>query len=166
MLSSKSAAVVKATLPVIGVAIGDITPAFNQRMFAAHPGLERDLFKRGNQAQGDQQSALVVAIAMYANLLVVEDGRDRVEVLARIAHRHALLGVTEDDYTNAHEHLFAAMVDVLGDAMTPEVASAWDEVYWLLAGALVTIEKGLYAGRRRHPGWAVQRPGMASSSRA
>lgn len=145
MLSTKSAAVIKATLPVIGAAIGDITPVFYQRMFTAHPELERDLFNRGNQAQGDQQSALAGAIAMYATLLVAEDGRDPVEVLARIAHKHASLGITEDQYPIVHEHLFAAIVEVLGDAVTPDVASAWDEVYWHMAGALVSIEKGLYA---------------------
>lgn len=145
MLSTKSAAVIKATLPVIGAAIGDITPVFYQRMFTAHPELERDLFNRGNQAQGDQQSALAGAIAMYATLLVAEDGRDPVEVLARIAHKHASLGITEDQYPIVHEHLFAAIVEVLGDAVTPDVASAWDEVYWHMAGALVSIEKRLYA---------------------
>jgi nitric oxide dioxygenase len=144
MLSTRSAQVVKATLPVIGAAIGDITPVFYQRMFAAHPELERDLFNRGNQAQGDQQSALAGAIAAYATLLVAEDGRDPLEVLARIAHKHASLGITEDQYPIVHEHLFAAIVEVLGDAVTPEVASAWDEVYWHMAKALVTIEKGLY----------------------
>ena len=41
MLSTKSAQVVEATLPVIGAAIGDITPVFYKRMFAAHPELER-----------------------------------------------------------------------------------------------------------------------------
>ncbi len=146
MLSTRSAHVVKATLPVIGAAIGDITPVFYQRMFAAHPELERDLFNRGNQAQGDQQSALAGAIAAYATLLVAEDGRDPVEVLARIAHKHASLGITEDQYPIVHEHLFAAIVEVLGDEVTSEVASAWDEVYWHMAQALVTIERGLYAG--------------------
>ena len=145
MLSTKSAQVVKATLPVIGAAIGDITPVFYKRMFAAHPELERDLFNRGNQAQGDQQTALAGAIAAYATLLVAEDGRDPLDVLARIAHKHASLGITEDQYPIVHEHLFAAIVEVLGDAATPEVASAWDEVYWHMAKALVTIEKGLYA---------------------
>ena len=145
MLSTKSAAVVKATLPVVGAAIGDITPVFYKRMFAAHPELERDLFDRGNQAQGDQQSALAGAIAAYATLLVAADGRDPVEVLARIAHKHASLGITEDQYPIVHEHLFGAIVEVLGDAVTAEVASAWDEVYWHMAGALVTIEKRLYS---------------------
>ena len=145
MLSTKSAHVVKATLPVIGAAIGDITPVFYQRMFTAHPELERDLFNRGNQAQGDQQSALAGAIAAYATLLVAEDGRDPLDVLARIAHKHASLGITEDQYPIVHEHLFAAIVEVLGDAVTPEIASAWDEVYWHMAKELVTIERGLYA---------------------
>ncbi len=145
MLSTQSAQVVKATLPVVGAAIGDITPIFYRRMFAAHPELIRDLFNRGNQAQGDQQSALAGAVAAYATLLVAEDGRDPLEVLARIAHKHASLGITEDQYPIVHEHLFAAIVEVLGDALTPEVASAWDEVYWHMAHALVTIEKGLYA---------------------
>ena len=145
MLSTTSAQVVSATLPVIGAAIGDITPVFYQRMFAAHPELERDLFNRGNQAQGDQQSALAGAIAAYATLLVAEDGRDPVEVLARIAHKHASLGIAEDQYAIVHEHLFAAIVEVLGDAVTPEVAAAWDEVYWHMARALVAIERGLYA---------------------
>jgi nitric oxide dioxygenase len=144
MLSTKSTQVVKATLSVIGAAIGDITLVFYKRMFAAHPELERDLFNRGNQAQGDQQSALAGAIAAYATLLVADDGRDPLEVLTRIAHKHASLGITEDQYPIVHEHLFAAIVEVLGDAVTPEVASAWDEVYWHMAHALVTIEKRLY----------------------
>ncbi len=145
MLSTRSAQVVKATLAVIGAAIGDITPVFYKRMFAAHPELERDLFNRGNQAQGDQQSALAGAISAYATLLVAEDGRDPLEVLSRIAHKHASLGITEDQYPIVHEHLFAAIVEVLGDAVTPEVASAWDEVYWHMVKSLVTIEGGLYA---------------------
>ncbi len=145
MLSTKSAHVVKATLPVIGAAIGDITPIFYKRMFTAHPELERDLFNRGNQAQGDQQLALAGAIAAYATLLVAEDGRDPLTVLERIAHKHASLGITEDQYPIVHEHLFAAIVEVLGDAVTPEVASAWDEVYWHMAKSLITIEKRLYA---------------------
>jgi nitric oxide dioxygenase len=130
MLSTTSAQVVKATLPVIGAAIGDVTAVFYKRMLAAHPQLERDLFNRGNQAQGDQQSALAGAIAAYATLLVTEDGRDPLEVLGRIAHKHASLGVTEDQHPIVHGHLFAAIVEALGDAVTPEVASAWDEVYW------------------------------------
>ncbi len=145
MLSTTSAQVVKATLPVVGAAIDDISVVFYQRMFRAHPELERDLFNRGNQARGEQQIALAGAIAAYATLLVAEDGPDPLEVLARIAHKHASLGITEDQYPIVHEHLFAAIVEVLGDAVTSEVATAWDEVYWHMVESLVTIERRLYA---------------------
>jgi nitric oxide dioxygenase len=151
MLSTKSTQVVKATLPVIGAAIGDITPVFYKRMFAAHPELERDLFNRGNQAQGDQQTALAGAIAAYATLLVADNGRDPLEVLTRIAHKHASLGIRPDQYQTVHDHLFWAIVDVLGDAVTPEVAAAWDEVYWRMAFALVNQERGLYTARGVRP---------------
>jgi nitric oxide dioxygenase len=41
--------------------------------------------------------------------------------------------------------------DVLGDAVTPEVAAAWDEVYWLMADALINQERGLYSARGVKP---------------
>ncbi|MFC8598431.1 globin domain-containing protein [Isoptericola sp. NPDC057191] len=151
MLTPQSAAVVRATLPVVGGTIGDITPIFYRRMFAAHPELERDLFNRGNQARGDQQRALAGAVAAYATLLV-DDGPDPRTVLARIAHKHASLGILPEQYPIVHEHLFAAIVEVLGDAVTPEVAAAWDEVYWDMADALVEIELGLYAEAGVTPG--------------
>ena len=53
MLSDTSKDVIRATLPAVGAAIGAITPLFYRKMFAAHPELERDLFNRGNQRQGD-----------------------------------------------------------------------------------------------------------------
>jgi nitric oxide dioxygenase len=145
MLSATSTEVVQATLPAIGAAIGDITPIFYRRMFDAHPELERDLFNRGNQAVGDQPRALAAAVATYATLLVDENAPAPVELLSRIAHKHASLGITEAQYEIVHEHLFAAIVQVLGDAVTPEVAAAWDEVYWLMARDLIAIEQGLYA---------------------
>lgn len=61
-------------------------------------------------------------------------------MLNRIAHKHASLGVAPDQYETVHHHLSAAIVEVLGDAVTPEVAAAWDDVYWLMADALIAIQ--------------------------
>ncbi|WP_425824763.1 globin domain-containing protein [Streptomyces fractus] len=145
MLTDQSAATVRATLPAVGAAIGDITPLFYKKMFAAHPDLIRNLFNRSNQAAGTQPQALAGSVAAFATYLV-DHPNDRPDVmLSRIAHKHASLGVRADQYPVVHEHLFAAIAEVLGDAITPEVAAAWDEVYWLMANALIAIEDRLYA---------------------
>ncbi|MCX5399667.1 globin domain-containing protein [Streptomyces sp. NBC_00102] len=147
MLSEPSTATVRATLPAVGAAIGDIADLFYRKLFAAHPELLRDLFNRGNQAAATQQRALAGSIAAFATMLVEHpDARPDV-MLSRIAHKHASLGVTAAQYEVVHTHLFAAIAEVLGDAVTPEVAAAWDEVYWLMANALIAVEDRLYAER-------------------
>ncbi|MEU5895756.1 MULTISPECIES: globin domain-containing protein [Streptomyces] len=145
MLSEPSAATVRATLPVVGAAIGAITERFYDRLFTAHPELLRDLFNRGNQAAGTQRQALAGSIAAFATHLVEHPDERPDVMLNRIAHKHASLGVAPDQYETVHRHLFAAIVEVLGDAVTPEVAAAWDDVYWLMANALIAIEARLYA---------------------
>ncbi|KMS70463.1 hemin transporter [Streptomyces viridochromogenes] len=147
MLSEQSAATVRATLPVVGGAIGEITERFYAGLFAARPELLRDLFNRGNQAAGTQRQALAGSIAAFATHLVERPDERPDAMLGRIAHKHASLGVTAEQYALVHEHLFAAIAEVLGEAVTPEVAAAWDEVYWLMANALVAIEKRLYEER-------------------
>ncbi|MFD9476999.1 globin domain-containing protein [Streptomyces nojiriensis] len=148
MLSEKSSATVRATLPAVGAAIGDIAGLFYTKLFAAHPALIRDLFNRGNQKAGLQQQALAGSVAAFAtHLLAHPDTRPDV-MLGRIAHKHASLGVTREQYAVVHQHLFEAIAEVLGEAVTPEVAQAWDEVYWLMANALIALEERLYAEQR------------------
>ncbi|MET8945044.1 globin domain-containing protein [Streptomyces sp. NPDC004542] len=157
MLSEQSAATVRATLPVVGAAIGEITERFYAGLFAAHPELLRDLFNRGNQAAGTQRQALAGSIAAFATYLVDHPDQRPDAMLGRIAHKHASLGVAPEQYAVVHEHLFAAIAEVLGEAVTPEVAAAWDEVYWLMANALIAIEKRLYeeSGSRGWREWEV-----------
>lgn len=143
-LSPEHAEVVRATLPAIGAHINEITPLFYKKMFAAHPELIADTFNRGNQQQGEQQKALAASIAVFASMLVDPEAPDPVEMLSRIGHKHASLGITREQYPIVHEHLFAAIVEVLGSAVTPEVAAAWDAVYWLMADVLIEYEKDLY----------------------
>ncbi|MFE1199477.1 globin domain-containing protein [Streptomyces olivaceoviridis] len=144
MLTEQSAATVRATLPAVGAAIGEITERFYARLFDAHPDLLRDLFNRGNQAAGTQKQALAGSIAAFATHLLDHPDQRPDAMLGRIAHKHASLGVAPEQYDVVHEHLFAAIAEVLGEAVTPEVAAAWDEVYWLMANALIAIEKRLY----------------------
>ncbi|MFC9155117.1 globin domain-containing protein [Streptomyces bauhiniae] len=144
MLSPSSAATVRATLPAVGAAIEEITERFYARLFAAHPELLRNLFNRGNQASGAQKQALAGSIAAFATMLLEHPDQRPDAMLGRIAHKHASLGIAPEQYEVVHEHLFAAIAEVLGDAVTPEVAAAWDEVYWLMARTLIGLERGLY----------------------
>lgn len=152
MLSTQSTEIVRATLPAVGAALGDITELFYRKMFAAHPELERDLFNRGNQSQGEQQKALGGAIAAFATLQLDPDQARTDLILSRIAHKHASLGITADQYWVVHKHLFEAIVEVLGAAVTPAVAAAWDEVYWLMANTLISLEADLYKNAGVEPG--------------
>jgi len=153
MLSDKARPVIEATLPLVGSRIGEITPKFYNRLFTAHPELLDGLFSRSNQRSGNQQQALAGSIAAFATHLVNNPGTLPEAVLSRIAHKHASLGITEPQYQVVYEHLFAAIAEDLAEVITPEIAEAWTEVYWLMADALIKLEKDLYAAQANTKMW-------------
>ncbi|MFD1214342.1 globin domain-containing protein [Arthrobacter sp. GCM10027362] len=153
MLSEKSRPIIEATLPLVGERLGSITPNFYRRMFAAHPELLDGLFSRANQRNGEQQKALAGSIAAFASHLVQHPDTVPEQVLSRIAHKHASLGITEDQYQIVYKYLFEAIAEELADVITAEIAEAWTEVYWLMADALVKLEKGLYARQANGRMW-------------
>jgi nitric oxide dioxygenase len=162
VLSDLNRPVVEATLPVVGQHIGEIAQRFYRHMFAEHPELLNGTFNRGNQARGEQQQALAGSVAAFASSLVKTPDRAPQNLLSRIAHKHASLGIRAEQYQVVHDNLMWAIVDVLGGAVTPEVAAAWDEVYWLMANALTNQERGLYSARGVRPEtvwrpWTVDR---------
>ena len=150
-LSEKSRPIIEATLPVVGENINKIAGRFYQHLFDEHPELLDGLFNRGNQAEGTQQQALAGSVAVFASALVGHPDRLPEHLLSRIAHKHASLGLRPEQYQVVHDNLLWAVADVLGDAVTPEVAAAWSEVYWLMAFALTNQERGLYSARGVRP---------------
>ena len=153
MLSEKSRPVIEATAAVVSANMPQITPAFYGHMFEAHPELLDGTFSRANQLNGEQAQALAGSIVHFAAHLLEHPDSLPEAVLARIAHKHTALGITEDQYQVVYENLFWAIAQVLGDAVTPEVAEAWTEVYWLMADALITLEKDLYAVQANDRMW-------------
>jgi nitric oxide dioxygenase len=150
-LSDKSRPLIEATLPAVGEHIKEIARQFYRHLFTIHPELLDGTFNRGNQAQGTQQQALAGSVAAFASALVNTPNRPPETLLARVAHKHASLGIHPDQYQVVHDCLMWAIADVLGDAATPDVAASWGEVYWLMADALIHIERGLYSGRAVKP---------------
>lgn len=143
LLSDRSAAVVAATAGVVAAHSDQITARFYPRMLAEHPDLLR-VFNLGNQATGEQSKALAASVVAYAVQLIDPAAPPFDRVMERIAYKHISLGIRPEQYTIVGHHLLAAVGEVLGDAVTPEIADAWNEVYWLFATQLVAEEARLY----------------------
>ena len=144
-LSPASEAIVKATAAAVAENAETITKTFYPDMSAAPPGLMR-VSNKANQATGEQPKALAASVVAYAVNLIDPNAPDFTPVMQRIAHKHVSLGIKAQEYTIVGHHLMKAVGTVLGDAVTPEVAAAWDEVYWLMAETLITMERGRGGG--------------------
>lgn len=143
-LSPESAAVVRTTAGAVAEHADEITTLFYRRMFSAHSEL-LDVFNRANQAIGDQPKALAASVVGFAVQLIDPDAPDFAPVMRRIAHKHVSLGIRARQYAIVGRHLLSAVSEVLGDAVTPQVRAAWDEVYWLFGCSLIAEEARLYA---------------------
>ncbi|WP_256516174.1 globin domain-containing protein [Paractinoplanes aksuensis] len=145
MLSEKSIPVVEATLPVVAQHLDAISGVFYDTMLGENPEL-LNTFSRSAQATGEQKSALAGAVAAFAAHLVGAGPEAHVfdHVVERIAQRHCALGIRPEQYTLVGRYLMGAVGTVLGDAVTPPIAAAWDEVYWLFASRLIGREARLY----------------------
>ncbi|SDC86316.1 nitric oxide dioxygenase [Cupriavidus sp. YR651] len=141
MLTQKTKDIVKATAPVLAEHGYDIIKCFYKRMFEAHPEL-RNVFNMAHQEQGQQQQALARAVYAYAEN--IEDPGSLGAVLKNIANKHTSLGVQPAQYPIVGEHLLAAIKEILGDAATDEIISAWAQAYGNLADVLMGMESELY----------------------
>mgnify|MGYP003583066178 CR=1 FL=1 len=149
MLSPQARPYIEASVPVLRQHGVTITRTFYKNMFAAHPELT-NLFNMGNQASGAQQQSLASAVFAYAANI---DNPDALApVVSRIVHKHASLGITAKHYPIVGRHLLGAIQETLDDAATPELLSAWEEAYAMLADAFVSEEQKLYQASNAEPG--------------
>ncbi|MBG6181810.1 globin domain-containing protein [Arthrobacter sp. CAN_A1] len=153
MLSHQSHPIIEATLPLVGEKMPGIATNFYARLFAAHPELFDGLFSRSNQKNGTQQQALAGSIAGFASHLVQNPDSAPEILLARIAHKHVSLGIVPEQYDVVYKHLFDAIAEELSEVITEEIATAWTEVYWLMAHTLIKMENGLYGGAASDKPW-------------
>jgi nitric oxide dioxygenase len=138
-LSQKTKDIVKSTAPVLkeqGVAI---TTRMYERMFRDFPHA-KPLFKH---QPDNQNQVLARAIISYCENI---DNLANFEVaLDKIARRHVETLIRPEHYPWVAESLLGAMKDVLGDAATDEIITAWGEAFWFWADILIEREKKLYA---------------------
>lgn len=149
MLIQKTKDTVKATAPVLAEHGVDIIHHFYKRLFNAHPEL-KNMFNVSHQERGEQQQAL--ARAVYAYAANIEDPQSLSAVLEGIAHKHVSLGVRAEQYPIVGEHLLASIKEVLGDAATDDIISAWAQAYGNLADILAGMESKLTEETAAAPG--------------
>ncbi|KAG5949092.1 hypothetical protein E4U53_006038 [Claviceps sorghi] len=141
-LTAQQTATVKSTAPIVKQHGHAITATFYRNMLAAHPEL-RNYFSVRNQQTGAQQAALANAVFAYA--ACIDDLPRLRRAVERIAQKHASLFIRPDHYPIIGKYLVGAFSEVLGDALTPEIADAWIAAYGQLADVFVSREKELYA---------------------
>ncbi len=140
-LTASQVDIVKSTAPVLKQHGDTITRVFYANMLAAHPEL-KNYFSLRNQATGAQQAALAASVLAYASF--IDDLPRLTHAVERIAQKHSSLFVRPEQYAIVGEHLVGAFAQVLGDALTPDVADAWTAAYAQLASVFIGRERQLY----------------------
>lgn len=148
-LSAAARPLIQASVPVLREHGLAVTRHFYRLLFDENPEL-KNLFNMGNQANGSQQTSLATAVLAYA--ANIDDTTALEPVIARIAHKHASVGITPEHYPIVGRNLLRAIAELLGAAATPELLLAWEEAYGLLADQLILAEKRLYGESRTTPG--------------
>ena len=154
-LTDEQIETVQATVPLLREHGETLANRFYQRMFTDYPEV-RTFFNQAHQADGRQPRALANAVLAWAeNIHQPEVLQSAVE---GIVHKHVSLNIQPEHYPIVGNSLLAAMQEVLGDAVTPEVAAAWENAYWELANLLIAEEEKVYATREAQPGgWRGRR---------
>lgn len=155
MLTQEQEQLIAATAPVVAEHLDAITQRFYPLLFERYPQV-KPLFNQAHQADGGQPRALAGAVLAYVQL---RHDREKVrETLATVVGKHVSLDIRPEHYPLVGECLMAAIGEVLGDAVTPEIAAAWEGVYEELAGLLIELEAHRYREFEGRPGgWSGPR---------
>lgn len=154
-LSPESISIVKSTAPVIAEHGYSITRTMYKRMLSENSAV-KEMFNPTHQVElpgetkARQPHTLACSVHAYAanidNLGVLKDA------VERIAQKHVSLHVLPEHYGVVKDNLFWAFGEVLGDAVTPEVAGAWSEAYDFLAWLLIERERTIREEKANAPG--------------
>jgi hemoglobin-like flavoprotein len=140
ILSPETMAIVKATAPALQKHGLEITQRMYARLFV-DPEIKA-LFDMAAHESGEQPKRLAAAILAFAQNV---DKLDAISgAVDRIARRHVETQIKPEHYPAVANALLPAIADILGEAATDEVLSAWGEAYLFLAGILIGREASLY----------------------
>ncbi len=140
-LSQKTIDIVKSTVPALEAHGVAITQNMYERLF--RDDKIRALFNQSHHGEtGSQPKALAGAVLAYARN--IDNLGHLGTAVEKIAQKHVGLQILPEHYPFVADALLAAIADVLGDAATDEIITAWSEAYWSLAEILMAREQTLY----------------------
>ena len=138
-LSESTMAIVKSTAPILQDKGQEITDKMYENLFTKYPET-KELFAN---AASNQSFKLASAVAAYAaNIDKLENLGGAVD---KMVAAHVRTGVQPKHYPMVADALMTALSQVLGDAVTEDVAAAWTEAYNYLADILMAAENAAYA---------------------
>ncbi len=140
-ISQHTIDLVKSTAPVLKKQGKTITTRMYEIMFHKYPEV-KEQFDMAAQANGKQPTKLATAVYSYATH--IDDLEGLKAMVEKIAHRHVQTHVLPEQYPIVGECLLQAIRDVLADAATEEVMTAWTEAYQALAEIFINREQQIY----------------------
>ncbi|CAH0991585.1 Flavohemoprotein [Sinobacterium norvegicum] len=154
-LSEQTVAIVKATAPAVKQHSTEITGRFYTIMLDGYPEV-RPYFNATHQSKGTQAKALADSVVAYA--LNIDKLHNLGPVVGQIVAKHVSLDIKPEHYAIVGKCLLEAIAEVLGDAVTDEVAAAWGEAYNFLADLLIGAEEEVYQAKAAEVGgWRGER---------
>lgn len=141
MVSQNTINLVKSTAPLLKKHGQQITTRIYEIMFQNYPEVKSQ-FDISAQNDGSQPAKLATAVYSYATR--IDDLPGLKSMVEKIAHRHVQTHVQPEQYSMVGECMLQAMKDVLGEAATPELITAWAEAYQALAEVFIHREHEIY----------------------
>lgn len=140
-LTDKTIEIIKATAPLVKEKAIELNKTIYPLMFSRYPGI-KVFFNQTHQREGTQPRAFAASIIDYANAI---DNLDSIKSLINnIAEKHASFDIKPVQYKIVSTCLLEVIGNLLGDAGTPEVKSAWKEAVDYLANILIEVERKKY----------------------
>ncbi len=109
-----------------------VAQLFHANLFAADPALKK-LFKGDITEQGRRLTQMIGAAVNKLDKLEI-----LVPILENLAVRHVSYGVQNSHYETVGGALLQTLAQGLGDSFTPEVQTAWSEVYAIMSSTMIS----------------------------
>lgn len=141
MLSQKTIDIIKSTVSVLKERGVEITQVFYKNMLGENPEIKA-MFDQDKQKDGSQPKALAMTVLAAAQN--IENLGVLMPAVEKIGKTHVNLNVKPEHYPIVGKYLLGAIKEVLGDAATDEILTAWGEAYGVIADIFIKVEADMY----------------------